>query len=105
MKKSFKTFLLLATLIPFLISNSYAFPNNKETPFNGKDLPLEKYKQYEFPNASQVFFKNKNDFNTTDFNWIYPIENTYKIAKNINGKYYKSAQDSVGVFSNKKVMK
>ncbi|MCT8517869.1 hypothetical protein KZ332_09295 [Glaesserella parasuis] len=56
MKKSFKTFLLLATLIPFLISNSYAFPNNKETPFNGKDLPLEKYKQYEFPNASQVFF-------------------------------------------------
>lgn len=59
MKKSFKPFLLLATLIPFLISNSYAFPNNKETPFNGKDLPLEKYKQYEFPNASQVFLKIK----------------------------------------------
>ncbi|WP_279429043.1 hypothetical protein [Glaesserella parasuis] len=50
--------------IPLLISNSYAFPNNKETPFNGKDLPLEKYKQYEFPNASQVFFKIKNNNQT-----------------------------------------
>ncbi|MCT8667797.1 hypothetical protein KZ438_08510 [Glaesserella parasuis] len=81
MKKSFKTFLLLATLIPFLISNSYAFPNNKETPFNGKDLPLEKYKQYEFPNASQVFFKNKNDFNTTDFNWITLLKTHTKSQK------------------------
>lgn len=53
----------------------------------------------------KFFLKNKDDFNTTDFNWIYPIENTYKIAKKINGKYYKSTQDSVGVFSNKKVIK